>query len=545
MNGNMLHGHRSSQEREMSVGSTLSHKSQKSSHKAVVPDSTHPDAEQEDPEAVQKRWWEALTCCQKVFLLLEEPDSSRGARGISYIVLVTILASIVGFILQTEPALMTSVVLKVVELGSMVIFTVEYIGRLVVCSAFNDQTRCEFLKAPANIVDLLAILPTYLLDMDFVKQQIGSSSAVKPLRVLRAVRLVRIFRICKLSKYSSGMSIMVESMVNSTRPLVILMFILSIGITIFSSLVYYAEAAYCPVLGDLTAAAQDIYVAQCEASLNGFSKDGYLCCTFALPNGHGSPNDFESIIDAFWWSMVTMTTVGYGDKAPRTTLGRAVGFVTMISGIVLISLPVAIVGTKFQEAYEIMELQQSRDQCPSDVEDTSPETDSKKVSQLGPVFQTVKFLEQTKIMAEVHVQSDGGALKPVSVVAVKPLANTVDVATDGSIKPVCLKVPGQEGTADIDGKPKPKTASPAMDPSLRDAGVLRAKLKKLEGQRSLSRAAQGQVELMLELMDHLEAVDSRLGRLHEKDAALDVCIHRDFVALSRACSAQPSAPASS
>merc|ERR1711881_312433 len=72
-----------------------------------------------------------------------------------------------------------------------------------------------------------------------------------------------------------------------------------------------------------------------------------LCC-----DEFDSPRDFRSIIDTFWWSFVTMTTVGFGDVYPRTWLGKVVGIFSMLSGILIIALPVAIVGRKFQEVYE-------------------------------------------------------------------------------------------------------------------------------------------------------------------------------------------------
>merc|ERR1740121_3098534 len=110
---------------------------------------------------------------------------------------------------------------------------------------------------------------------------------------------------------------------------------------------------YCPDMKALTAAELVLYSSSCSSSGTGWASNGYLCCDVNT----GSPNDFESIVSVFWWSMVTMTTVGYGDMAPKTLMGRTIGCFGMISGIVLISLPVAIVGNKFQQAYEILEQQ--------------------------------------------------------------------------------------------------------------------------------------------------------------------------------------------
>jgi hypothetical protein len=79
----------------------------------------------------------------------------------------------------------------------------------------------------------------------------------------------------------------------------------------------------------------------------GVSPSFGLCC-----DDYGAPLDFLSIVAASWWTIVTMTTVGYGDVVPRTALGRVVGALAMLSGILLIALPVSVIGAKFTEAYE-------------------------------------------------------------------------------------------------------------------------------------------------------------------------------------------------
>lgn len=66
----------------------------------------------------------------------------------------------------------------------------------------------------------------------------------------------------------------------------------------------------------------------------------------------GTSTPFFSIPSSMWWAMVTMTTVGYGDDYPVTKLGQLIGMCTMLTGILLIALPVAIVGSEFQEVYK-------------------------------------------------------------------------------------------------------------------------------------------------------------------------------------------------
>jgi hypothetical protein len=201
-----------------------------------------------------------------------------------------------------------------------------------------------------NVFDLLAIMPFYL----WVAMR--SLQMAKALGVLRTVRLVRLFRIFKLGRYSVGLQLMAEALKNSAQALWVLSFFLCIGILLFSSAVYYAERMGCPDYEDLlqlphrdekNGTEWDRYVGDCRLSKDGKHATYGLCC-----DEHGSPLDFPSIVAAFWWSSVSMTTVGFGEVYPRTGMGRIVATATMLSGILLIALPVAIIGRKFQEVYD-------------------------------------------------------------------------------------------------------------------------------------------------------------------------------------------------
>merc|ERR1719387_192879 len=176
----------------------------------------------------------------------------------------------------------------------------------------------------------------------------GQADNTAGLRVLRAVRLIRLFRIFKLGRYSSGMQLMAEAVRNSFQALWVLCFFLAIGVVLFSSGLYYTERLSCPTSKNLTEEQIAVYQQECRESTDGWDKSlGNLCC-----DEHDSPLDFPSIVEAFWWAIVTMTTVGFGEIAPKTPQGKILGVVTMLSGILLIVLPVAIVGRKFQEVYD-------------------------------------------------------------------------------------------------------------------------------------------------------------------------------------------------
>ena len=169
-----------------------------------------------------------------------------------------------------------------------------------------------------NIIDLVAIFPYFItLGTELVQQQEQQSATggggqngqqAMSLAILRVIRLVRVFRIFKLSRHSKGLQILGKTLQASMRELGLLIFFLFIGVILFSSAVYFAEA----------------------------DDDDSL---------------FPSIPDAFWWAVVTMTTVGYGDMYPMTVGGKIVGSLCAIAGVLTIALPVPVIVSNFNYFY--------------------------------------------------------------------------------------------------------------------------------------------------------------------------------------------------
>ena len=126
-----------------------------------------------------------------------------------------------------------------------------------------------------NWIDLLAIIPFFVTTI--MRYGFHSESNYNFLQV---IRVIRVFRIIKLSKHSVGLQILGHTLKASFRELLLLIFFLIIGIVIFSSLVYY-----------------------CEHTEEATTK-------------------FVDIPTTFWWAVITMTTVGYGDMVPETPLGK-------------------------------------------------------------------------------------------------------------------------------------------------------------------------------------------------------------------------------
>ena len=243
-------------------------------------DQTALKSEQTDPDEpkneIQKKIWK----------LFEQPNSSKAAKGLAVVSLLIIVLSIIVFCVETLPTLDDSPP-KQLHLNdtsseqpkgrNQLIFfwlnaicsgwfTVEYIIRFAV-----SKNKLKFLKAFLNILDLLSILPFY-----FSLILHSNSGSIGVLRVMRVIRVCRIF---KLTRHSKGLYILGMTLKASMNELFMLMLFLLIGVILFASAVYYAEV-------------------------------------------DENSKQFSSIPHAFWWAVVTMTTVGYGDVSPITLVGE-------------------------------------------------------------------------------------------------------------------------------------------------------------------------------------------------------------------------------
>ncbi|CAE7807647.1 Sh, partial [Symbiodinium sp. KB8] len=187
------------------------------------------------------------------------------------------------------------------------------------CRSDTPGKVWDFLRSPINLIDLLAILPFY------IEWALPSTGGVG-LTVFRILRLTRIFRIFKLSKYSKGMQMMGRVIMASADAMGLLLFFIAIGVVVFGSIMFFAEA------GEYDAAT-----------------GVYMRTTFT---GDGKePTPFTSIPMAFWYVIVTATTVGYGEMVPTSTVGQLVGVLVMLAGILVLALPITVFGAQFAVEY--------------------------------------------------------------------------------------------------------------------------------------------------------------------------------------------------
>ena len=260
---------------------------------------------------------------RRLWMLCEEPDSSRTARVFAIISVTCIMISIVNFCLETLPAFENthcenqSIIVDgkevfkelpnyadaffVIESVCVTWFTVEFFLRSISC-----PSKVSFIKNIMNIFDLLAIIPYFIILITVTSA--GKCNNAKKSGSFIFIRVLRVFRVFKLSKHSQGLRILGLTIKTSMRELGMFFFFLVVAMVIFSSAAYYAEAG---------------------------EKDSQL----------------TSIPGAFWWAIVTMTTVGYGDVTPVGVWGKLVGALCVIAGVLTIALPVPVVVANFNNFY--------------------------------------------------------------------------------------------------------------------------------------------------------------------------------------------------
>jgi voltage-gated potassium channel len=229
---------------------------------------------------------------------LARPDDPV-AHAANAAMLALIVLNVAAVILETVPGLgeRYRTAFSAFEVVSIVVFSLEYLVRL--WGAVEEpgyerpvlgRLRCAL--RPLTLIDLLSVLPFYLAFVGL------------DLRYLRALRLLRLVRIAKLTRYSRSLQLMRQVVVKRRGELL-------------------GTAALMLLLLIVSACA--LYAAEREAQ----------------------PESFSSIPAAMWWSITTLTTVGYGDVTPVTAIGKVLAAVVAVVGIGLFALPTGVLGAGF------------------------------------------------------------------------------------------------------------------------------------------------------------------------------------------------------
>jgi potassium voltage-gated channel Shaw-related subfamily C member 1 len=189
-----------------------------------------------------------------------------------------------------------------VEIMCNIWFTIEIFIRF-----FVSPQKMSFIKSPVNIIDGVATLSFYF---DLCMLIFATELRHRESDLFEFFSIVRIFRLFKLTRHSGGLKILIHTFKASMKELYLLIFFLILFIVIFASLIYYAERLV-----------------------------------------DNPDNQFTSIPIGLWWSIVTMTTVGYGDLVPKTYVGMMVGGLCALTGVLTIALPVPVIVSNFAMYY--------------------------------------------------------------------------------------------------------------------------------------------------------------------------------------------------
>lgn len=273
--------------------------------------------------------------------------------------------------------------LLIIDLLCVLFFSLEFLTRLVFC-----PKKLRFCSSLQNIIDFIAILPDYV---EFIllcvsPQARAGLGFVDFIFILRMLRLCRIFR---LIRHVPGLWILLYTLKASFNELLLMFVFLLIGMVMFASLLHFIEG------GDT----------------------------------------FSNIPVGFWWAVVTMTTVGYGDMVPKTAFGYVIGSICAISGLLMIAFTVPIIVSNFVLYYTHVQYgisdKDDEDELPHDVNDeletcsyrTTNTTSSEKTRSRDislQVLETVGENELNKNKETDKIDNDVFADKPDG----KPLEST-------------------------------------------------------------------------------------------------------------------------
>ena len=210
------------------------------------------------------------------------------------LLIISIILSVTSVMMSSVESfrLKHQVSLHYIEWTFTILFTIEYFLRLL-----SVRRPWLYFRSFFGLVDLLSIIPTYL-SLFF--------PGTRYMMIIRVFRLLRVFRVFKLSEYMDEAQVLITALVTSSRKIMVFLYAVLTLVIVFGSLMYVVE---------------------------------------------GSEAGFTSIPKAVYWSIVTLTTVGYGDIAPQTPLGQVIAATIMIMGYAIIAVPTGIYSVELVKSY--------------------------------------------------------------------------------------------------------------------------------------------------------------------------------------------------
>lgn len=225
---------------------------------------------------------------RSLYIIIFEADTRYGRRFDLGLIIAILFSSLI-VTLESVPAIRSgySVVLNRIDWALTLIFSLEYLLRL-----FCSPRPTRYARSFFGVIDLLSILP------QFIALLVPQSRFLTAIRILR---LLRIFRILKLARYLTESQLLINALRASRRKITVFLLMVLMLVIVLGTLMYVIE---------------------------------------------GESNGFTSIPVSIYWAIVTLTTVGYGDIAPKTPLGQGLASIVMIMGYGIIAVPTGIVSAE-------------------------------------------------------------------------------------------------------------------------------------------------------------------------------------------------------
>ncbi|XP_048829510.1 potassium voltage-gated channel subfamily G member 4a [Brienomyrus brachyistius] len=262
--------------------------------------------------------------------MVENPQSGLPGKIFACLSVIMVAVTVVSLCISTMPDLREEegrgecsqkcYHMFIIETACVAWFSLEFLLRFV-----QARSKLEFIRGPLNIIDAMAILPYYVSlvveedsPLDAERASGGRGYLDKLGLVLRILRALRILYVMRLARHSLGLQTLGLTMRRSIREFGLLLLFLAVAVTLFSPLVHLAES-------EIT-----------------------------------GTQDFSSIPASYWWAIISMTTVGYGDMVPHSIPGQVVAMSSILSGILIMAFPATSIFHMFSRSYQELKLEQKR-----------------------------------------------------------------------------------------------------------------------------------------------------------------------------------------
>ncbi|CAL8323015.1 unnamed protein product [Gadus morhua 'NCC'] len=261
--------------------------------------------------------------------MVENPQSGVAGKVFAVMSVLMVAVTVISLCISTMPDLREEEEkgecsakcqhMFIIETVCVAWFSLEFLLRFIQASS-----KLEFLRGPLNVIDALAILPYYVSlvvveeERDPDRPGGGKGYLDKLGLVLRIMRALRILYVMRLARHSLGLQTLGLTVRRSTREFGLLLLFLCVAVTLFSPLVHLAES-----------------------ELTGLQ-------------------DFSSIPASYWWAIISMTTVGYGDMVPRSIPGQVVALSSILSGILIMAFPATSIFHMFSRSYQELKAEHDR-----------------------------------------------------------------------------------------------------------------------------------------------------------------------------------------